>query len=391
MNNPQLTGAIGNDTLSLYGILSDDESAALADEWMRNEPQEDVEEYPPSEATDEWLADETELAMTGLEPGDEGEAEPESESEATEAVEENADPLSDSSEGENTLLAQDEDSSAVPVDADETTEGDVILDEQTDTDVEVSGLEETDENYEAIPGEEFDFLLEKTIVGETSDASEQPNNEEDPSPERNPEYVIPEWVYAVTQAEGVNVGEHILEGGEFNDLLISGGGDTQVFGGAGDDILLSGGGPEILYGGDGRDELSTGGGGVTAYGEEGSDFLIGGGGDILYGGNGNDILWGNGDKLYGGDGDDLYVWSFGSSSNLIAESADSSGGHDVLRLVDVRENEVTLETLANGDWQIIINSPKQEEYGNGRTITIEGGAGIELIRFKDAEWNLLEG
>ena len=368
--DPKVTGAIGNDTLNLYGILADDESAALADEWLRNEPQEDIEEHPASLADDESPADETDMAIPTLEDGDEAEVEAQSETEVTDETQEGTEPLSVSSDEDDALLALDEASSSVSDEA-ETIADDVSLDEeseseedpeaQADSQAEASGSEEADDSYDASVSEESGSLYEGSSEDESSgdseeqddssDGTEEQDNNEDVSWERNPEYVIPEWNHWAIYPDGV-----FIDG--------------------------------ALYGTDGDDALHTGGG-LSAYGGQGND-LLDGDEATLYGGNGNDILWGNGDALlYGGDGDDLYVWSFGSGNNLIVETEDSTGGQDVLRLVDVRENEVTFKSLANGDLQIIINSPGQEKYGDERTITIQGGTGIELIRFKDAEWELL--
>lgn len=63
----------------------------------------------------------------------------------------------------------------------------------------------------------------------------------------------------------------VIEGGDGDDVLVSGGGSTDLFGGSGNDALYGRGGADRLYGEDGDDTLSGGGGRDVAYGGAGSD------------------------------------------------------------------------------------------------------------------------
>jgi uncharacterized delta-60 repeat protein len=75
-----------------------------------------------------------------------------------------------------------------------------------------------------------------------------------------------------------------IYGGDGNDLLTAGAGDSVLFGGAGNDRLASTVGATALVGGEGNDYLT---------GQGGRDLLLGGlGADLLLGGAGDDLLVG---------------------------------------------------------------------------------------------------
>ena len=123
-----------------------------------------------------------------------------------------------------------------------------------------------------------------------------------------------------------SLGDNIL-GGDGNDTLYGGRLDDWLFGGEGNDHLDSGAQGGGL-GGDGN-YLDGGAGDDQLFGREGSDWLEGGAGaDILRGGDGGDILsggtdkfdangnWLAGDQLYGGAGDDTYLFRRGDGKDL---------------------------------------------------------------------------
>ncbi len=92
-----------------------------------------------------------------------------------------------------------------------------------------------------------------------------------------------------------------IDGGEGNDLLVSGGGNDVLLGGLGTDILYGEAGQDNLFGGDGNDSL---------FGGSGNDSLVGGDGiDILLGQAGRDVLIGSDDEdlLSSGDGEDILI------------------------------------------------------------------------------------
>ena len=127
-----------------------------------------------------------------------------------------------------------------------------------------------------------------------------------------------------------SLGDNIL-GGDGNDTLYGGRLDDWLFGGEGNDHLDSGAQGGGL-GGDGN-YLDGGAGDDQLFGREGSDWLEGGAGaDILRGGDGGDILtggtdrfdangnWLAGDKLYGGAGDDTYLVRRGDGKDLVDDT-----------------------------------------------------------------------
>ena len=134
-------------------------------------------------------------------------------------------------------------------------------------------------------------------------------------------------------------GDDQLFGGEGSDILVGGDGSDLLVGETGGDILRGGLGDDQLYAGMRYTSTSTDLGSLNElYGEEGNDALVGaegrdrldggvgddvldsryddsaGGGDILFGGDGNDIIRFNGDLVDGGAGDDiLYFGEVGST------------------------------------------------------------------------------
>ena len=109
-------------------------------------------------------------------------------------------------------------------------------------------------------------------------------------------------------------GNDILRGGAGNDTLNGGTGNDTLNGGTGDDYLNASGstGNNLLFGGDGNDTLNGGTGNDTLNDRLGNDILNGGAGNDTLN-DGNDGV-GN-DTLNGGAGNDyLNVKSFDSNS-----------------------------------------------------------------------------
>jgi Ca2+-binding RTX toxin-like protein len=114
-----------------------------------------------------------------------------------------------------------------------------------------------------------------------------------------------------------NTVSQIVVNGEFGDDLIDLSKNVTIyaiiFGGQGNDVIYGSNGSNELHGGDGDDVLFGGNGADLLFGDAGNDILLGGNGaDALFGGLGNDFLYGeNGaDQLDGGDGED---WLFGGN------------------------------------------------------------------------------
>ena len=98
----------------------------------------------------------------------------------------------------------------------------------------------------------------------------------------------------------------LMLGLEGDDIFVGDGGNDDLRGNAGNDMLTGGAGNDLLIGGDGNDTLT---GGVGA--------------DRLFGGAGNDILEGGAgaDRVVGGAGVDTYVFSVGSGTDTVVDTA----------------------------------------------------------------------
>jgi len=136
----------------------------------------------------------------------------------------------------------------------------------------------------------------------------------------------------------------IVDGGDGNDVIHASDRGDNVIGGAGDDTIHGGKLDDWLVGGDGNDIIDAGrkdtavggegnflSGGVgndILTGREGSDWLDGGSGtDILTGNAGDDILvgaTGDGDRLSGGSGDDQYLVRVGDGADIAEDQADDA-------------------------------------------------------------------
>lgn len=102
-----------------------------------------------------------------------------------------------------------------------------------------------------------------------------------------------------------------------------------------DDDVLEAEGTQILFGGEGKDILdATGEGENRLYGGKGDDILFGGVNDRLYGDNGDDILF-SGDRdntLTGGDGKDQFWLVAGDIPGAANTITDFQSGTDILGL-----------------------------------------------------------
>lgn len=91
-----------------------------------------------------------------------------------------------------------------------------------------------------------------------------------------------------------DAGDDEIFGGIGDDTIFAGRGDDTVFGEDGDDIIYGDDGNDHLYGGLGEDQLYGGRGIDTLYGGDGADLLVAGEGlgNRLFGGAGNDTIFG---------------------------------------------------------------------------------------------------
>jgi uncharacterized protein len=125
-------------------------------------------------------------------------------------------------------------------------------------------------------------------------------------------------------------------------------GDDVIYGGNGADVIMGLGGNDIIYGGNGNDIICGDSGNDTIYGGNGKDSLFGNSGDdTLDGGNGDDTLTGGAgnDTLTGSNGYDVLTGNSGNDS-LTGDNGDDllDGGADNDVLVGKNGND----TLTGG-------------------------------------------
>ncbi len=173
-----------------------------------------------------------------------------------------------------------------------------------------------------------------------------------------------------------DAGDDTLLGGNGNDTLFGDSDQTEVAY-QGDDYLDGGAGNDYLRGYGGNDTLLGGAGDDQILGEAGDDYLDGGtsgvAGDVLSGGDGNDVLI-NAYQMMGGAGDDVmsngtYMWGDDGNDRL-------SGGNWMMG--GAGDDELT---LASGTWLMGGNVPTNVAYGFGEAgaDTLYGGAGVDQL------------
>lgn len=166
--------------------------------------------------------------------------------------------------------------------------------------------------------------------------------------------LAPNTIYASDSAD-------LVQGGQFNDTFLMGGGDDFVVAGAGDDVVSGGNGSDILYGQEGNDLLFGDAGNDRLYGGSGDDILEGGAGaDLLAGGTGID--WASYSQSVRG----VNVYLDGAGTN----TGDAAG--DRLNSIENLEGSNFNDGL-NGDAGANVIS------GLGGDDTLHGGGGNDLI------------
>jgi Ca2+-binding RTX toxin-like protein len=178
-------------------------------------------------------------------------------------------------------------------------------------------------------------------------------------------------------------GNSSLFGGDGHDSIYGGSGSDTLNGGADDDYLQAGTGAQSLVGGAGDDFLKdlTSGGHSTLSGGSGNDTLIGGQGDVMQGGDGQDVFWlhngapGASSTLQGGNGNDTFHVQthtgndtiIGGNGNDTVDFSDRSFS-DVAKIdVDASTNTYTLH------------------FGDNQTISVTG---VEELHFTDQDVHL---
>ena len=154
-------------------------------------------------------------------------------------------------------------------------------------------------------------------------------------------------------------GDDTIDGGAGNDLIVTGAGDDTIDGGAGIDTIIGGAGDDTVYGGADADFIATEAGDDTIYGGADDDFLVAGAGDdTLYGGAGDDRLWGD-------SGSDTFVFGSGDGNDTIKDFTDGEDAIDLTAITGISGFE-DLTITADGSNAVIDLSA----HGGG-TITLE--------------------
>jgi Ca2+-binding RTX toxin-like protein len=128
-----------------------------------------------------------------------------------------------------------------------------------------------------------------------------------------------------------------LTGGARGDLIWGGDGNDVLRGERGNDLLNGGAGDDVLYGGVGNDRLQ---------GQGGDDWLFGGNGnDALYGGTGNDRLYGDkgNDFLCAGSGFDMLWGGRGRDTFVFRPEVDAPPSQSTYMDFSMRDDRLRIE------------------------------------------------
>lgn len=166
-----------------------------------------------------------------------------------------------------------------------------------------------------------------------------------------------------------------LYGEDGIDLLIGRGGVDELDGGAGVDVLIGGSHNDKAWGRDGIDIIIGNDGNDTLDGGHCIDVILGGGGaDTVIGGFGQVLTLGNvsldlGDVLFGGDANDIIYGDHLSKNGTGVDVAFGGAGDDKLYLADGGDLTINSFTLKLGN--VAFGGP-----GNDR---IESKKGIDVL------------
>lgn len=160
--------------------------------------------------------------------------------------------------------------------------------------------------------------------------------------------------------------------------------DDILYGGDGNDIMFGISGDDRLEGGRGNDELSGNSGNDVLFGNDGADILSGNSGhDVLNGGAGIDELFGNsGDDTLSGDGGDDTLSGGSGNDQLFGGSGadDISGGSGE----DILYGGSGKDTMSG-------NSGNDTLYGESGADTLNGNAGNDSLFGGDGADKLVGG
>lgn len=183
-----------------------------------------------------------------------------------------------------------------------------------------------------------------------------------------------------------SIGDDLILGNDGDDILMGGAGQDVVRGGFGKDTISGNLGNDRLYGEEDDDQLSGGDGDDVLEGGDGDDLLAGdNGADALYGdrgvdqldgGNGNDFLFaghGIGDTLLGGAGDDEIVGSDDGKDDPKFEDATRFGD-----VIDGGDGNDVIYGLGGGD-QINGGTGNDVIYGGTHGDRIDAGIDNDLV------------
>ncbi|HYO08344.1 MAG TPA: hypothetical protein VER17_05185 [Tepidisphaeraceae bacterium] len=220
----------------------------------------------------------------------------------------------------------------------------------------------------------------------------------------------------------LTVGDSLMKvtAGDGNDTLTSGNGQVELIAGGGDDLITVGDGPVAqLLGGDGDDTITTGNGDDEVYGQAGADVIrTGGGNDTLWGGVAHDFAGGfidpaggeadGGNLLEGGDGNDVLIGAAGRDTirggaqrDLLVGFAGSdllSGGGGKDKIAGLGGNDRIYggagdDQLSGGTYhdRIFGGGGDDKISGDPGRDTLDGGAGDDRFFAEDGEIDSIDG
>ncbi len=191
--------------------------------------------------------------------------------------------------------------------------------------------------------------------------------------------------------------DFIVQSGQGNDFILTGGGDDALFGEAGNDTLLAGAGTDDVKGGQGNDIIGGDGGDDSLYGQKGNDVLWGDqfyeefgpypiGSDALYGGSGQDTLYfeSTDTVVDGGGGWDTarVTTSVGVTLNLTTSSIEVAHGSGSADVFDA-SGKNTRVVIFGEDGQDTITGGNigDKLYAGGDSDTLTGNGGNDRFYF----------
>jgi Ca2+-binding RTX toxin-like protein len=197
----------------------------------------------------------------------------------------------------------------------------------------------------------------------------------------------------------------VLDGGDGDDVLLSGAGADFIAGGDGEDVIVGGAGNDTIYADAAVTGVASGWavsrvrsnqGGIAVFTVTPSDIAISdsetvGGLDVIYGGAGEDwIFAGAGDDTVdGGEGDDVLIANAGNDAITGGAGNDYLGGDSVEAALAGLAGDDFLDG-GDGDDEIVASAGNDVLYGGAGEDQLVGGEGHDTL-YGGADTDVLQG